>query len=312
MSAKQSSSQSEMHLSTHVMHWFMTTIVKVQSSKFAKGAPLRILDIGCGVGKLMAEMHSSALRSNGSNEVFGFDISDQIDVYDGQENWKKEMLANLNACDSQVDWRDRVKLVSSKDPFPFDDESIDIAVANQVLEHVFDHEKFFRECARVLRGCLVASFPVKECFWEGHVNVPFVHWFGDRRARMRCLKFFHKIGVGNFRGKTPRNVPDLAAYQEEILDYLEGFTNYKHLGEIRRIAKANGLEMNLGYSPFLYSAKLRQIFKKPQPDAYPLCPSALNHWVSRCFFRFPSSLTFLFEKKKSSQKAVDEKGSSNA
>jgi SAM-dependent methyltransferase len=93
----------------------LTRIVDVRA------AP-RVLDIGAGQGALSARL--------------------------------KELGARVSACDvvpeqfevPGVDFR----VVKADGTLPFDDASVDVAVAIEVLEHIDGHDRFFAEVARVL------------------------------------------------------------------------------------------------------------------------------------------------------------------
>jgi SAM-dependent methyltransferase len=93
-----------------------------------------VLDIGCGRGKDAEDPCAfrkslSDLRTNG-RKVLGIDVSDA-----GAEN---PII-------------DEFRKIEDVDHWPVDSGSIDLAVANSVLEHVERPERFFAEAWRVLR-----------------------------------------------------------------------------------------------------------------------------------------------------------------
>lgn len=62
---------------------------------------------------------------------------------------------------------------------PFDDETFDMVISNQVMEHNFFIEEYYREAARVLKshGYMYLHFPHRWQPYDGHFNLFCVHWF---------------------------------------------------------------------------------------------------------------------------------------
>lgn len=94
-----------------------------------RSAP-RVLDIGAGQGALSARLKDAGARVSACDVV-----PEQFDV-------------------PGVDFRP----VKSDGRLPFDDASIDAAVAIEVLEHIDGHDRFFAEVARVLAPGGVVMF----------------------------------------------------------------------------------------------------------------------------------------------------------
>ncbi|MEA3402260.1 MAG: methyltransferase domain-containing protein [Armatimonadota bacterium] len=105
---------------------------------------LRILDAGCGTGGTLV-----ALRDLG--EAWGCDISQQAVTLA-----RTRGLSDLRLCDV-------VKLT-------FEDESFDVVVSCDVLEHVEQDALAMREMARVLKpgGLLVVTVPAHMFLWSEH------------------------------------------------------------------------------------------------------------------------------------------------
>jgi len=131
-------------------------------------APLigrRILDAGCGVG-----MYVRAFR-HFSADVHGLDI----DV---------ERIAQ-----SRLDLPGLV--VASVEALPYPDESFDVVLSHEVIEHVTDDRRTIAEAVRVLRpgGRLVLfcpnrlwPFETHGAYWKGQYhfgNVPLINWLPD-------------------------------------------------------------------------------------------------------------------------------------
>ena len=117
------------------------------ATSYVKGK--RVLDIACGEG-----YGTAALRDAGASNVIGVDISQM-------------------ACDHarnryQIDAR-----VGDAENIPLPDNSVDVVVSFETIEHVLNPEKFIDECIRVLapNGTLVISTPNKPVYSpEGHHN----------------------------------------------------------------------------------------------------------------------------------------------
>lgn len=104
--------------------------------KFA-GQKKKILDIGCNDG-----FFSEKLKNTG-HIVTGIDISEQ-------------MLAQAKKRGIQVK-----KVDIESETLPFSDNSFDIVLLSDVIEHIFDTDRLLSECHRVLtpRGKLLISTP---------------------------------------------------------------------------------------------------------------------------------------------------------
>lgn len=93
---------------------------------------------------------------------------DVLDVGAGHGAFAKklhELGYNVSACDlfPEIFYYDKIecKKADLTQPLPYKDNSFDIVVAIEVMEHILDHEVFFREANRVLRpgGKLFISTP---------------------------------------------------------------------------------------------------------------------------------------------------------
>ena len=91
-----------------------------------------------------------------------------LDVGAGHGAFSKqlyEMGYHVSACDlfPEIFHYDQIecKKVDITKPFPYSDNSFNIIIAIEVMEHVNDHENFFREASRILKphGRLYISTP---------------------------------------------------------------------------------------------------------------------------------------------------------
>ena len=99
------------------------------------GPRRRVLDLGCRDGALTRAYVEG-------NEVVGVDAD-------------KEALAEAQKLGIDTRWADL------DEPLPFEDESFDVVVAGELLEHLRDPRRLVAEARRVLRpeGTFVASVP---------------------------------------------------------------------------------------------------------------------------------------------------------
>ena len=99
------------------------------------GPGRRVLDLGCRDGALTRAYAEG-------NEVVGVDAD-------------KEALAEAQKLGIETRWADL------DEPLPFEDETFDVVVAGELLEHLRDPGRVVTEARRVLRpgGTFVASVP---------------------------------------------------------------------------------------------------------------------------------------------------------
>ena len=138
-------------------------------------APLegvRILDVGCGLGMYVRRFREF------SQEVYGVDI-DAEKVAEASQS-----LPNIQQAPAER--------------LPFPDETFDVVLSHEVLEHVGDDRRAVAEALRVLApgGRLVVfapnrlyPFETHGCFWRGEHrfgNIPLVNWLPNPLRRRLC------------------------------------------------------------------------------------------------------------------------------
>src|SRR6185369_7057776 len=101
---------------------------------------IRILDFGCGKGKIFGEL----LMLNPQAEIIGVDVS------------RKALDFTKKKFPKQKFYK-----ISDGDKLPFQTNSFDFIIASDVLEHVYDTENVFSELARILKknGKILISVP---------------------------------------------------------------------------------------------------------------------------------------------------------
>lgn len=103
--------------------------------RYVGGPGRRVLDIGCRTGALTRAYLDG-------NVIVGIDVD-------------RESLAEAAKLGIETHWAD------AEQPLPFPDESFDVVVAGEVLEHLREPARLVAETQRVLRpgGTLVGSVP---------------------------------------------------------------------------------------------------------------------------------------------------------
>jgi SAM-dependent methyltransferase len=140
----------------------------------------KVLDYGCGAGEIIKLMCDDGLDACGC-ETF----------YEGG-NLSSKVPAEL---------KDRIFAMQG-DRIPFPDDTFDLVMSNQVLEHVNDLDIVLSEISRVLKpgGVCLSLFPHREVWREGHCNIPFLHRFPKGSTlRIYYAAALRALGVGYFK-----------------------------------------------------------------------------------------------------------------
>jgi SAM-dependent methyltransferase len=177
------------------------------------GKPYRLLDFGCG------EAHVVRLAVMKGFDAHGADI-----FYDQKDKAHIERQGLLG---------NRVFEIGTDGRLPFADGEFDIVTSNMVFEHVDDFERALSEIARVLKrdGLLLALFPTRDVWHEGHIDVPFAHWFSkSSRWRVPWGVLYHALGFGvRKRGTQPP-----VKWIPKTYEWIDHFTYYRTKDEVSR------------------------------------------------------------------------------
>ena len=156
------------------------------AEKARNSAPtFKVLDYGCGAGEIIKLMRNNGLDAYGCEAFYeGGNLSFKV----------------------PTELKDRI-LVMQGDRIPFPDDTFDLVMSNQVLEHVPDLNIVLSEIRRVLKpdGVCLSLFPHREVWREGHCNIPFLHRFPKGSTpRIYYAALLQTFGLGYFpNGKTP-------------------------------------------------------------------------------------------------------------
>lgn len=165
----------------------------------------RVLDYGCGSGEIVRLLRAKGVMAFGCDVFYeGGDYSPRIDA-------ELFVSGTIRRMEGGV--------------IPFESDSFDYVVTNQVLEHVPDLDGVLDEIRRVLKpgGKVLSLFPDRGVWREGHSGVPFLHWFpkGSKNLRVYYAALFRSLGFGYFHNKKT-----VMRWSRDFCDWLDRWTYY--------------------------------------------------------------------------------------
>ncbi len=176
------------------------------------GSPM--LDFGCGPAELVAAARAAGLDMRG------------CDVYYAGSDARAE-AASRGLLGTWV-------VECGEGTIPFPDSSFDLVVNNQVMEHVADLDRTLAEIHRVLRpgGTLLSIFPSRDVWREGHIGIPFSHWFArGSRVRFYYTWLLRALGAGYWKQQAPTR----RCWALDKLAWIDSYTHYRPRAEIFRL-----------------------------------------------------------------------------
>ena len=126
-----------------IARWLMRGFLDAVTELFDEVAPRRVLEVGCGEGRLAAELVASARRK--PEQFIATDVS-------------------LHKIDQDLDPVLEFREASVYE-LPFADGAFDLVVCCEVLEHLEEPERALSEIARVTGGSVIVSTP-REPLWR--------------------------------------------------------------------------------------------------------------------------------------------------
>jgi SAM-dependent methyltransferase len=155
-------------------HWFLKYKDAVLDSlgvHLSKEA--RILDFGCGTGRTVY-----SLRDQGYANAVGYDMKDYLELRTPADRTYFRI----------ADFPGNARL-------PYDDDSFDFIVSEQVLEHVKNQVVTLRELHRIMRpgGHALHVFPARYSLLEPHIHVP----LGGVLGHHWWYKIWAMLGIRN-------------------------------------------------------------------------------------------------------------------
>lgn len=278
---------------TSFTHRHIATVINTLSKDIAAGSTVRILDLGCGNGRMISYFLAALpiLRPDLVFDIYGLDVSDSGVQETGFENATRD---RLQQSWPGLDWSDRIRMVSSRDAWPFPPAHFDFVVSNQVFEHVADMPHTLAQLKKHLKpdGKSVNLFPVFECLIEGHAKMPIVHQIRDVERREAWMLRFARMGLDTHykRDQQRYGWKSHEEFAHVFSRVLETDTHYLRTSEFRKLARAAGLGLSLSYTKDFYIGKLLSVLGV-QAHRYRRTPlDGIAHWFAKHF----SSSTLVF------------------
>ena len=185
-----------------------------RSAQIARDDNAIVLDYGCGAGEIVA-----AIRARGG-QAFGVEI-----FYAGANS--REVAQTRGLLD------DAIREIGTDGRIPFDDNSFDFVVCNQVFEHIEDLDPVILEISRVLKpgGRFLCLFPTWGIIREVHCGVPIVHWLPKcTKLRYYWLLLFRTLGFGYHKEQKSRQ-----QWAADFANWLRKYTYYRSRRSTRKI-----------------------------------------------------------------------------
>ena len=184
----------------------------------------RVLDYGCGRGEIVA-----------IGRQWGLDVW-------GADTYSDHYVPSLNAVAEEA--RKHIRRIEhSRADFP--DAHFDLVLSNQVLEHVTEPEAVIADMARLLKsgGILIAAFPIRSTWYEGHLGLYFAHRLPRGTVRHAAFVAAHRLGFGLYRetltasewaSKSERTLDDVCFY----------YPRMRMLRALRTVGVANDISVD--------------------------------------------------------------------
>lgn len=216
---------------------------------YSLNRPVKILDVGCGDGKLMGALVDVFNETTkGSIEIYGFEVSEHGARLDPKA-FRASLVGRLKSHDSRVAWEDRVAVVSQQEPWPFRGITFDVIISSQVVEHVHDVSKFAHEHARRLAadGVGIHGYPPMRTLVEPHVRIPFGHWLSSWRFVQQYFAaylFVTRRSSKHSKWRTSRpELNPITSDANAAHDYLRRFTAFRPRARLKEHFDQWGLRL---------------------------------------------------------------------
>jgi SAM-dependent methyltransferase len=272
----------------------LLSIINTESARFAPGAVVRVLDAGCGDGRLLAYL-AQALRIFHPHlryELYG------LDVHERPGDDAGATLQTLSRQVTDVAWTDRVVRIAPEAEWPYPDGFFDVVVSQQLGGRLRDHAQCFGQVARCLApgGFAVLVFPLKHVVMERRVGVPYAHRIADYDLLRGFLLLCNRLGIGSARRKALGTRVPLPEYCARRAEDVLRHSRYVSHRDVLALATARGLLASLRYTRDLYLQRLRRRRAQPSLYEYARTRSVLIDWLLVFPLRYVSGVTVLLEK----------------
>lgn len=274
-----------------VTHVHLLAIVNTLIQNVSKKSTVRVLDVGCGQGDLIAYLHNSLrlLRPGIECQIYGYDVSWGSPETNAA---KTNAVVKLKREAPGPDWTQRVTVQSPSCPWPYPNGYFDVIVSNQVLEHVADHAALFAEVKRTLApgGSSAHLFPLGNYVYEGHTFVPFAHRFKNHDFEVAFLRFMHRLGFGRLDSEGRPSRHGLADAEKQA-DWFIRFTNYRFKNEFLDLGRRAGLRVSFRFTQEFYWAKTRSLLDRAPKYLYSRRRWPILDWLWFAVLKYVSCIT---------------------
>jgi SAM-dependent methyltransferase len=280
-----------------ITHLHLLSIVNTLLDEKHNNSTIRILDAGCGNGKLISYLHSCLplLRPNINFIISGFDVQDHGVQAQGFIQQTTERLKNLHP---ETDWGSRIHAIQANSKWEFATEKFDFIISNQVLEHVHDKAFFFSNVSAALveDGHSIHLAPLKHVIHEGHIHLPWAHRITNFTALYGYIRLLSQLGLGKFKAHKKATRCTLDHYAERHADYIYFWTSYATESETLRLARSNGLRADFRFSTEFFTSKLMQLIGRAPTYKYRTRDYGFFDGVLIKLLRYLSSVTLVCKK----------------
>jgi SAM-dependent methyltransferase len=264
MSTGRFSSTTHLHI-----YAIINTLIKYKFEP-KKTLTIRILDVGCGNGVVLNTLIKElpARNPNIRFEFFGLDVTDSLVQ---KEGYFDKTISLLHSTAPDINWQNQLKLIVSKDRWPFPDDFFDLIFSNQVMEHVFDQVLLLSEIKRTMQynGYSFHQYPLRHYIYEGHLLIPFVHKFSSWTTTYHWIRWASFLGIGSYKWHKKNGMDaNISGYAERHADYLAFQVNYQTQKQITATAKQCGLKSSFDFTYLYYKQKIRRLFKLKPIEVY--------------------------------------------
>lgn len=188
-------------MTLHLAHRYML----ITATASAPSPSPTILDFGCGSGEIVEVGRQAGL------EIFG------VDTFSDDEATRTRM--------TEKGWLGTIVREITDGTIPFEANRFDAVICNQVLDAVPNLEAVLREIHRVLKpsGTFLCAVPTREQVREGHIGIPFAHWFPKgSRTRYSYTLAMRTLGFGYFKDHRT-----IRQWTRDALEWLDRHTIYR-------------------------------------------------------------------------------------